>query len=583
VEILYNPLMINGLALGLIAFFAYRGLRKGLYPVFLGIIAIILGYLAAFYGAKPFGNYFMSQMGVKPLWAYALGGFGSFGLIQIFFMVPAFLIQWRVKQRQRQGLVSRRYWLFGGLLGSIQGLFYAILLVWMILFFRMGTSPPDAAAFSPGISEKITKGLMRKGTQSFLKRKKLEDKTLHQVLASLISQPGLTVHSIKRITENPQLEKMLQEPTFIEALQAKDPRKVTKHRAFQALVGDPDFIESTEQLGLIDVQEGLSRGEFNQRFSKSLIDLHSRVRRVKDHPEVMKILEDPEFQKKLEEKQIFSLLNDDGFNLILELVLRPEEGLESDSIISSLKTWDEINHSPDGLSLSEFIDFDDFKENEALFTEKIFKKAKKEKFLWGNKKDFLTDDTKSLFTLAERGHASAQFRLGFKYANGWGLAFDPDAALKWISKAAEQNYTEANFVLGAMKLTGWHTPQKKNETWRGIKRAADQKFAPAQYCVALIQIMKFKDPIILQEAKDLMIEAASRGHTPSFVFLGIMHLSGFKTKKNLSQAYMWFKLSEAHGAKFRSRFWAKFLPLLNSSDLEKAQRAMFLWKDQKPS
>jgi TPR repeat protein len=49
--------------------------------------------------------------------------------------------------------------------------------------------------------------------------------------------------------------------------------------------------------------------------------------------------------------------------------------------------------------------------------------------------------------LAERGHAGAQYRIGWMYANAQGLAMDEAGAMRWWRKAAEQGHADASFAL----------------------------------------------------------------------------------------------------------------------------------------
>ncbi len=55
---------------------------------------------------------------------------------------------------------------------------------------------------------------------------------------------------------------------------------------------------------------------------------------------------------------------------------------------------------------------------------------------------------------AEKGDASAQFKIGFMYARGEGVLEDDKEAVKWFRKAAEQGNTGAQFSLGVMYAEG---------------------------------------------------------------------------------------------------------------------------------
>lgn len=50
--------------------------------------------------------------------------------------------------------------------------------------------------------------------------------------------------------------------------------------------------------------------------------------------------------------------------------------------------------------------------------------------------------------LAEHGHANAQYRLGWLYAKGLGLAVNGERALQWWRSAAELGHADAQFSIG---------------------------------------------------------------------------------------------------------------------------------------
>ena len=69
------------------------------------------------------------------------------------------------------------------------------------------------------------------------------------------------------------------------------------------------------------------------------------------------------------------------------------------------------------------------------------------------KRDYVTALT-LFFTLAEQGHATAQFNLGVMYENGIGVIKDFKKAVGWYRMAAEQGYVKAQFNLALMYEDG---------------------------------------------------------------------------------------------------------------------------------
>lgn len=84
-------------------------------------------------------------------------------------------------------------------------------------------------------------------------------------------------------------------------------------------------------------------------------------------------------------------------------------------------------------------------------------------------------------TLAESGHAVAQFNLGLMHAKGLGMPKDETEAVRWYRRAAEQGHVDAQNNLGFMYGTGRGVDANQAEAVMWLRRAAEQGDADAQY------------------------------------------------------------------------------------------------------
>lgn len=91
-----------------------------------------------------------------------------------------------------------------------------------------------------------------------------------------------------------------------------------------------------------------------------------------------------------------------------------------------------------------------------------------------------------LIESAEQGNTSAQFNLGYSYANGDGLAQDKVAAAKWYRKSAEQGYAPAQFMLGLLYEKGEGVHQDNMEAAEWYMRAAEQGLLVAKKKLSFI-------------------------------------------------------------------------------------------------
>jgi len=76
--------------------------------------------------------------------------------------------------------------------------------------------------------------------------------------------------------------------------------------------------------------------------------------------------------------------------------------------------------------------------------------------------------------LAEKGHAEAQYNLGWLYANGNGMNVDLKQATDWWLAAASQGHADAQFAIGLALTTGEGLDKDLPEAIRWFVQAARQ-------------------------------------------------------------------------------------------------------------
>ena len=81
--------------------------------------------------------------------------------------------------------------------------------------------------------------------------------------------------------------------------------------------------------------------------------------------------------------------------------------------------------------------------------------------------------------LAAKGHARAQYNIGFMYEEGRGVALDLIEAAKWFRKAAEQGHSKAQRTLGSKYEYGQGVPRNNilAHMWYSLSAANGDKFA----------------------------------------------------------------------------------------------------------
>jgi hypothetical protein len=81
---------------------------------------------------------------------------------------------------------------------------------------------------------------------------------------------------------------------------------------------------------------------------------------------------------------------------------------------------------------------------------------------------------------AERGDASAQFKLALRYDVGQGVPQDYAEAVKWLRRAADQDFVKAQYNLGCMYDSGQGVSQNHAEAAKWFREAAEHGYVSAQ-------------------------------------------------------------------------------------------------------
>ena len=164
-------------------------------------------------------------------------------------------------------------------------------------------------------------------------------------------------------------------------------------------------------------------------------------------------------------------------------------------------------------------------------------------------REFCEEFASRVRPLAEQGDAEFQFRLGFMYAKGQGVARDYSQAVEWFRKAAEQGLTKAQYNLGVMYHGGQGVAQDDVQAVKWWRKAAEQGDAEAQYNLGLAY--RLGEGVAQDDAQavEWYRKAAEQGHTVAQNNLAISLLDGIGTEKNPEEALRLLEAAVQSGLK----------------------------------
>ena len=114
---------------------------------------------------------------------------------------------------------------------------------------------------------------------------------------------------------------------------------------------------------------------------------------------------------------------------------------------------------------------------------------------------------------AEQGHASAQYNLGVRYANGKGVSQDDAKAVKWYRLAAAGGIASAQSNLGFMYANGKGVPQDDAEAVKWYRLAAEQGHDGAQIALKAGSVEKGLE-LSLSDRRLIQMGLATEGFDP---------------------------------------------------------------------
>jgi hypothetical protein len=126
---------------------------------------------------------------------------------------------------------------------------------------------------------------------------------------------------------------------------------------------------------------------------------------------------------------------------------------------------------------------------------------------------------------ADAGDPTAQFFVGYCYAQGAGVKADDAAAMEWFTKAANAGNTDAMTAIGVRALEGQGGPVDPAKWFLWVKRAADQRDIAATTFLGFGLFVQ-GEPANQIEGRRLLQQSAAKGSADAeFLVAGTLGLS----------------------------------------------------------
>jgi uncharacterized membrane protein required for colicin V production len=307
--------------IAVVAFFTYRGFKKGLLKSLSRVLGLLLGYVAAILFSKPLSVMVETWFEIQGIVAYvtaALILFLGAGIIVslLFWLIGNFLSEDEsISTGSRAG---------GSVVGLITGTIVAVVIVWTFNFLNHMRAPDDSASkprTQQSAIEKLANQAAGKAVETAMTMGSANPEIVN-LSAAMIKSPAEITQQAQALANSNDLQDLLVNPKNQRVLNSGDVEAVRNLPALRQLASNPDMLALASSAGLLDQTNDTEAVE--AALAQNITHIWGRVQRVKNDQRVQEILADPEFQQKINSGNPIDLLTNPKLLELADIILADE-------------------------------------------------------------------------------------------------------------------------------------------------------------------------------------------------------------------------------------------------------------------
>ena len=280
-----------------VAFFAYRGYKKGLLRSLSRVLSLLAGYTASILFTEQVSAILTSHFQLEGFVSFIAAALGLFITAGIAVSIIFWIITRLMPAQETPSTASA----FGGLaIGSMVGVIVAIIAVWSFTFVRDFRGSPELdelAQTDRSNIETLSNRVAGKAVTTAMSLGSVNPEVA-RLSASIIETPAEVSLHARQLMDSDDLQALLADPQTQAVMDSGDTNALRQLPAFQQLVKNPDFLALAKSAGIL-TDDAENNGPSEAILATRMIDIWGRVQRVKNDARVQEILGDPEFQQKV--------------------------------------------------------------------------------------------------------------------------------------------------------------------------------------------------------------------------------------------------------------------------------------------
>lgn len=172
------------------------------------------------------------------------------------------------------------------------------------------------------------------------------------------------------------------------------------------------------------------------------------------------------------------------------------------------------------------------------------------------------------------GDAVAAYEVAQRFAEGRGIAANPEEAARWFERSAGKGFVPAQFRYASMLEKGQGVKKNLGQARKLYVAAAGRGHAKAMHNLAVLYAEGIDGKPDYATAAQWFRKAAEHGVGDSQYNLGILCARGLGVEKNFNDAYRWFALAAAQGDREAAKKRDEIADRLEPDDLTAVQAAV---------
>ena len=315
-------MVLDLIALGVLALFVLIGLLRGGLASGTGLVNLAASYLAAVLSAQHLGPRVSEQLGLSALAGPPLAGIVAFFVVAVFLgLLASHLKRW-AKERRGDAPRSELDRGLGGAFGALRGVLVVMLLAWLAVWIDAARDNDALSGFSgaPETENSLLAGatvaVVEKGVESAMSDSGQGGK----LVARLVARPSTTLQSLRSVLDDARIRALQSDSFFWTLVQNGSVQRAMNRESFQEIVHDDGLRTRLAELGLITPEAAQDPTVFRQAASEVLGEVGPRLKNLTSDPDFQRLAADPELGVMLQSGDTMGLLGHEGIQKLLAKV-----------------------------------------------------------------------------------------------------------------------------------------------------------------------------------------------------------------------------------------------------------------------